>query len=113
MTAIVRVGYCENCHKDRRPKRGQIYIYPDNGKLAISRIGNCIVGVTEGITPHLYLFIRGDEKFVYYKKMCLVCGVKREKVDDKEYLSLDETKMSSILKIATKEWNALVMLKDF
>ena len=113
MTAIVRVGYCENCHKDRRPKRGQIYIYPTDGKLAIGRVDKVTVGVTEGITPHLYLLIRANEKFVYYKKICLVCGVKREKVDDKEYLSLDETRMSSILKIATKEWNALVMLKDY
>ena len=109
MTAIVRVGYCENCHNDRRPKRGQMFIYPAEEQWFIGYMGKC----ERGITPHLYLLIRANEKFVYYKKICLVCGVKREKVDDKEYLSIDESRMSSILKIATKEWNALVMLKDY
>jgi len=109
MTAIVRVGYCENCHKDRRPKRGQMFIYPAEEQWFVGYMGKCDIG----ITPHLYLLIRANEKFVYYKKICLVCGVKRTESDDKIMLSIDEAKMSGIIKTTTTNWNALVMLKDF
>ncbi len=86
-----------------------MFIYPAEEQWFVGYMGKC----DRGITPHLYLLIRANENFVYYKKICLVCGVKREETNDNLYLSLDETKMSGILKTTTANWNALVMLKDF
>ena len=86
-----------------------MFIYPAEEQWFVGYMGKCDIG----ITPHLYLLIRANEKFVYYKKICLVCGVKRTESDDKIMLSIDEAKMSGIIKTTTTNWNALVMLKDF
>lgn len=86
-----------------------MFIYPAEEQWFIGYMGKC----DRGITPHLYFLIRANENFVYYKKLCLVCGVKRTKSDNKIMLSIDETKISGIIKTTTANWNALVMLKDF
>lgn len=108
---MTRVGYCPVCDENQRPKRGQLYIYLNGDSWEAEAIGN----TTRGITPHLYLLIRANENFVYYKKICLMvgCGVKSETIDNKQALSIDENKMSGIIKTTTANWNALVMLKDF
>jgi hypothetical protein len=114
MTVMTRVGYCPVCAEKRRPKRGQLFLYLANGTNEEYDIGS-LSKVEIGITPHLYILIKTDGKFVYYKSLCLMdgCGTKREKDDKKEWLMVDETKVSRLQKTTIKNWNALVMLKDY
>jgi len=114
MTVMTRVGYCPVCAEKQRPKRGQLFLYLANGTNEEYDIGS-LSKVEIGITPHLYVLIKTDGKFVYYKSLCLMdgCGTKHEKEGNQEWLLIDETKVSGLLKTTIKNWNALVMLKDY
>lgn len=111
MTVMTRVGYCPVCAEKQRPKRGQLFLYFSNDEYNIGSLSKNEIG----ITPHLYILIKTDNKFVYYKSICLMdgCGTKREKEDNREWLLIDETKISGLQKTTIKNWNALVMLKDY
>ena len=111
MTTMTRVGYCSVCDKNQRPKRGQKFLYLEDDEFVVGSVGK----MERGITPHLYILIRATDKTIYYEQSCLMegCGVERVIIDNKQALSINESKISGIKKTTIANWNALVMLKDF
>lgn len=113
MLAMTRVGYCPDCAKERRPKRGQLFIFVlDDGGSEL----RLLMHPTVGIAPHLYTCVDVVGQTVKYQSVCAVigCGVTRvESLEEGQPDCFAYDMYSEVREMPLREWNALVLLHDF
>lgn len=115
MKTITRLGYCEICAKEHRPKTGQEFLVQgsSHGKMKIMsalRIG------TAGFVPHLYTITGYDTIYrkVYYQKLCCMagCGTYTEDTGNAHKMFTRENQWSAVIVTSERNWDALEFFKD-
>lgn len=110
MTMITRVGYCEKCFKEAKPKSGQMFIAFGDCSQSLKGI-RAVRNGRRGYTPNIYEFQRLMDKTVYYSKICCMCGCGAYKSKDEKFIYLDDEKTEECY-TTLDNWNALVLFKD-
>ena len=112
MTIITRVGYCIECAKAKRPKKGQLFLAI--GSREISQAYTSMRDGKSGYTPHLFGVNKVVGKYVFFQSVCCMegCGSYSEESDITIFLHLDESKWSEPKLMSVKDWNALCDYKD-
>ena len=113
MTTITRIGYCEKCAKEHRPKTGESFLAFGSSSQTWKPLmakRNAI----RGLTPHNYLMTAHNDEEVAFHKMCCVCGSYEEYNEEAKilYVVLNERAWSEVEVIRLEDWNALVLFKD-
>jgi hypothetical protein len=115
MTTITRLGYCENCAKEHRPKTGQEFLVQGSSHRE-PKIMKAIRNGRAGFVPHLYRITGFDQirHKVYYQRLCSMegCGTYTYETDTHHCLDRVEDQWSTILVTKVSNWNALVLFKD-
>lgn len=112
MTMITRIGFCEKCFKEARPKTGNYFI-------AFGGKSNTFKGMIashngmKGFTPHIYQFDKTEGNVLYYSKICCMvgCGAYLKEQKDKKLIYLNED-LCEYEYTTIKNWNALVKFKN-
>ena len=111
-TIICRLGWCESCFKEKRPRTNQkllLFGATSNAFVASRAVHNG----RAGFIPHLYQLRKVIEQKVFYQRVCCICGFyEEEQPDGKTFLVLDETQWSGWIKTSLSNWNKLVTFKD-
>lgn len=110
MTSFTRVGFCQECKDNHRPKSGNLFV-------ALGASGNYHIYVagsknTEGYVPHIYIIDKVLDGNVIYHKICCMhnCGISTvNKISNK--FSFDERAWSKHI-LPIKEWNALQQFRN-
>jgi len=115
MKTITRLGYCENCAKEHRPKTGQEFLVQgsSHGTMKImkaSRMGRA------GFVPHLYTITGYNTVYhkVYYQKLCCMagCGTLTKDVGNLHKMFMVEDQWSTVIVTSERNWDALEFFKD-
>ncbi|HEY5587424.1 MAG TPA: hypothetical protein VIK86_00550 [Candidatus Paceibacterota bacterium] len=113
MTVITRLGYCEKCFKEGRPKIGQNFIVfgktANTFKGLISEKSN-----RRGCVPHVYkLKFITRKNVVYYKRICCMdnCGASVGIENNKKFIYFNETQWVHEA-TSLSNWKELVKFRD-
>lgn len=113
MRVITRLGYCERCFNEGRPKTGQNFMVfgtTSNRFKGLKSEG----GRSKGLVPHIYKSKFTTKNVVHYKRICCMenCGAYCEEENGRKFLYLDETKWINEV-TSLSNWNALVEFRDY
>lgn len=110
---ICRIGYCEVCAREQRPKSGQQYlVVGEEGFHLYFAWRNAPIF---GFGPHLYKIHKIIGQNVVYDTWCSMypCGIAREEniADNSiDYFPNENAKRRGIMLLS--DWNALVQYKN-
>ena len=110
-TIISRIGFCEVCKKESRPKTGQAFLVMGSSS---SKFKACYAthNGRAGFVPFSYRLRKVIDDRVFYQKICSICGSYPLEEDGKNYLCMDESLWSGWIKTTLSNWNALVTFKN-
>lgn len=113
MTMVTRLGFCEKCFSEKRPKINEQFLTIGSTSGGLKPKVALHNGRT-GFTPHFYLLKKVQENKVYYQRMCAmeVCGTYLYEENRKTYLAIDESKWSNWKATSINNWNSLILFKD-
>lgn len=109
---ITRVQYCEKCHKNKRPIKGELFVTIGRKRQKysvryVSKFGQM------GFTPHIIEFHGSREGTVSYTTYCAMDGCGCSIVLNETTEKYNIVCIEFVSKIITlKEWNDMIMFKD-
>lgn len=112
MTIISRVGFCQECQKQSRPRQGSFFCV--SGEHGFHKgISNHRPTTLHGFTPHFYQLIKVLGENVIYEKSCGMhnCVKGGHFAHEKEGWSWTFDYFERIV-CTIEEWNNIVRYKD-
>lgn len=118
---ITRTAYCAKCAQAERPKTDNIFVLHGSRGYHIHTVNYAIPHYNPiGFVPHVFELDKSIDGFITGTKTCCMheCGF--TVVENHKYESGDEsnpyliyTNEKSPFKMTIKDWNALVLSKEF
>lgn len=109
---ICRVAFCEECYKQKRPCKQDIFcvIGRTHQKYMVYSVA---YWGTRGFTPHIMTITKIDGEYVYFSSYCAIheCGCNITYSEEREKFLIEPTHITTE-KLVKSQWNALVQYKN-
>ena len=120
-TIITRTSFCQHCFNKQSPKTDEIYVVHGSTGYHIRLIEYAAPHYNPiGFVPAVFELYKAVDGFVYGTKICSIdgCGYSvrdnpAHETDSSKAPYLLKTLRKDSFKMSVKDWNALILTKDF
>ena len=109
MTLITRVGHCENCQKNHKPKFGEPFAVIGQTERFHIYLAN--KQPPSGFSPFFYRLKKVIGQNVVYERLCGICEVTIFQSEPQWSFIFHEDKWQRGI-MTIEQWNSLILFKD-